>query len=132
MAINFYQRVIYSNQLEHGVKGQRSSHHKYLYIDANGRYVYPEDLPKGTTGIQQHHAQVLSDRRQEKKQAKKDKAFVKRSKQMEDATNRLWDIHDGSTTATNFIKSHQQVQRAHQNATSGFNFVLFCVYFPCF
>ena len=38
--MNLYKEKI----LQHNLKGQRRAHHKYLYIDENGRYVYPEDV----------------------------------------------------------------------------------------
>lgn len=34
---------LYHRYLSHTL-GQRRAHHKYLYIDENGRYVYPEDV----------------------------------------------------------------------------------------
>ena len=41
--MNLYQEYIYRNSLQHG---ERRRNHKYLYIDSNGRYVYPEDVAK--------------------------------------------------------------------------------------
>ena len=39
--MNLYKRMMYKNSLQHG---QKWRDHKYLYIDENGRYVYPEDV----------------------------------------------------------------------------------------
>ena len=39
--MNLYKRKIYKKSLQHGLKWRN---HKYLYIDANGNYVYPEDV----------------------------------------------------------------------------------------
>lgn len=36
----------YRNYLMHYSEGQRAKSHKYLYIDSNGNYVYPEDVRK--------------------------------------------------------------------------------------
>lgn len=36
----------YRDYLEHSSKGKRWPKHKYLYIDANGNYVYPKDVAK--------------------------------------------------------------------------------------
>lgn len=38
--MNLYKRKIYKKSLQHG---QKWRDHKYLYIDANGNYVYPKD-----------------------------------------------------------------------------------------
>ena len=39
----------YRNYIAHSAKGQKWSNHKYLYIDANGNYVYPEDQKPGAS-----------------------------------------------------------------------------------
>ncbi len=102
----FEMNLYKEKMLKHSsLKGHRRAHHKYLYIDANGRYIYPEDVPKGTTGIQQHHAQVLSDRRQ----AKKDKAYVERRERAERFFNETDREKNKRTT--------QQLLKAHQNST---------------
>lgn len=36
----------YRNYLMHWGKGEKAPHHKYLYIDKNGNYVYPEDVAR--------------------------------------------------------------------------------------
>ena len=39
-----YPENDWRNYLEHSAKGDTWENHKYLYIDANGRYIYPEDV----------------------------------------------------------------------------------------
>ncbi len=39
-----YPENDYRNYLSHSAKGDTWANHKYLYIDANGRYIYPEDV----------------------------------------------------------------------------------------
>ena len=108
MDVAKHSESLHHRYLSHAL-GQRRAHHKYLYIDANGRYVYPEDVPKGTTGIQQHHAQVLSDRRQ----AKKDKAYSKETKGINDRI----DSQLGVSGASRMIRGAQQLTNAHQGST---------------
>ena len=45
--MNSHQRMIYSSQIKHGLEWKR---HKYLYKDANGNYVYPEDVKNKAAG----------------------------------------------------------------------------------
>lgn len=78
--------------------------HKYIRKEGN-RYIYPEDVLKSTTGIQRHHAQVLSDHRQ----AKKDKAYVESRERAE----RFFDETDKEKNK----RRTQQLLKAHQNST---------------
>ena len=45
--MNLYQKEVYRSHLEHALPRNPRRDHKYLYIDENGRYVYPEDVAKG-------------------------------------------------------------------------------------
>ena len=45
--MNLYKKKIYKSHLQHGAIGQKWKNHKYLYIDENGNYVYPEDVANG-------------------------------------------------------------------------------------
>ena len=45
--MNSHQRKIYSSQIKHGLEWKK---HKYLYKDANGNYVYPEDVKNKAAG----------------------------------------------------------------------------------
>ena len=111
--MNLYKEKI----LKHSLKGQRRANHKYLYIDENGRYVYPEDVSKANN-IQKHHAQVLSDRRI----AKKDRAHVKEDKEITNAmrkelNNMGYNIgkKDSEQLRRN-INTNSQIQSAHQRS----------------
>lgn len=45
--MNLYKKEIYKKSLQHG---QKWRDHKYLYIDANGNYVYPDDVKNKAAG----------------------------------------------------------------------------------
>lgn len=102
--MNLYKKEIYKKSLQHAER----RNHKYLY-KIGDRYIYPEDVPKGTTEIQQHHAQVLSDRRQ----AKKDRKYAKESKGID---NRI-DNQFGISGAARSIRNTQQMTKSHQGTT---------------
>ena len=42
--MNLYKKKIYKSHLQHGLEWKK---HKYLYKDANGNYVYPDDVKNG-------------------------------------------------------------------------------------
>ena len=48
--MNLYQEHIYRSQLEHAMPMNPRKNHKYLYIDKNGNYVYPEDVKRKVAG----------------------------------------------------------------------------------
>ena len=94
--MNLYKEKI----LSHSLKGQRRAHHKYLYIDENGRYVYPEDVKNKVTGAANTAGNVakgaatatgiavsnMKDKASkaiaDQKQKFKDKKFVKESEKL--------------------------------------------------
>lgn len=92
--------------------------HKYIRKEGN-RYIYPEDLQKAND-VQKHRAEVLSDRRQ----AKKDRAFVKESKEITKVMRKELNNYgmnvskeDANQIRRN-INTNGQIQSAHQRTVS--------------
>ena len=120
--MNLYKEQI----LKHSLKGQRRAHHKYLYIDENGRYVYPEDVKNTAKNVANATATAagtiakkgLSDLKDkasntinEKKQLLKDKKYVRDSKQKKS------DSHETLVSKHPYAKQIQQLTSAHQTST---------------
>ena len=61
----------YRYYLKHYAKGSQAKDHKYLYIDENGRYIYPED--KTTTEWNRWKANKTVENRVTRPQKKNDK-----------------------------------------------------------
>ena len=123
--MNLYKREIYKSQLQHGLEWKK---HKYLYKDANGNYVYPEDVKnkaKGATNTAGYVARgaitaagtALSNMKDkasnaiaDQKQNLKDKKYVRDSKQKRsDSRETLISKHP-------HVKKNSQLFSAHQTA----------------
>lgn len=92
--------------------------HKYIRKEGN-RYIYPEDLQKANA-TQRHHAEVLADRRQ----IKKDRAHVKEDKEITNTMRkelRNYGMNlskeDANQVRRN-INTNSQIQSAHQRTVS--------------
>lgn len=66
-----YPENDYRYYLKHYAKGSQAKDHKYLYIDENGRYIYPED--KTTTEWNRWKANKTVENRVTRPQKKNDK-----------------------------------------------------------
>lgn len=113
--MNLYKREIYKSQLQHGLEWKR---HKYIRKEGN-RYIYPEDLQKANA-TQRHHAEVLADRRQ----IKKDRAHVKEDKEITNVMRkelRNYGMNLSKEDANQLrrnINTNSQIQSAHQRTVS--------------
>ena len=86
--------------MAHGQAGQRWSKHKYLYIDSNGRYVYPEDAANNTKD-------KVSSAAKDLKTKLKDKKYKWDSKH-----KNKYNMH-----LSNYDKETDQILSAHKGAT---------------
>lgn len=92
--------------------------HKYIRKEGN-RYIYPDDLQKANA-TQRHHAEVLADRRQ----IKKDRAHVKEDKEITNVMRkelRNYGMNLSKEDANQLrrnINTNSQIQSAHQRTVS--------------
>lgn len=104
-----------SRVLVHGGAWEK---HKYIRKEGN-KYIYPEDLQKAND-VQKHHAEVLADRRQ----AKKDRAHVKENKEITNVMRkelRNYGMNLSKEEANQLrrnINTNSQIQSAHQRTVS--------------
>lgn len=123
--MNLWQREMYKSHLEHGAKGQRAAHHKYLYIDANGRYVYPEDVAGKAKSAVSNAGERASNFITDQKQKIKDKKFIRESNKLK--KHDIADEYDSyeewlknvqkHNAATDKGKQNQQINSAHNKST---------------
>ena len=99
--MNLYKREIYKSQLQHGLEWKR---HKYLYKDANGNYVYPEDVKNNAKSKVQG---FVADQ----KQKLKDKKYLR------DEKHRKYPNLEKANVTSTGGKRVNQITSAHQEGT---------------